>query len=415
MNRLIERCLFAISLLLPSLAMSQWTNLGLQSLPFEMTGDYRGVRFINTPGPTPSNGSVWQVRGTNDDWVTEDWRGTGGGGALGCCTVELLDFPEDSLGYMVLSDMGLRRVRRTTDGGFTWTNLAQGAATSMAHVADLRAMGDTVAYLIGHGPTAFSTLAQRWTPTGYTTVFSSSNHEGDQGRVLFVDENLGFVIARDSAGTHKVFRTTDGGANWSIRLQVAIGPLRAIQFLNPQVGFVAGEGGVAYKSTDGGFTWNSLAINGPVDVMSIDFLDEQTGYLACGGGIVLRTTDGGNIWSTDNLDSSSTLIYVKAVSQSIAYVLTSDTILYKRNYIVGEEEPWAAGSISIYPNPATEVFHLAAGEGDAVLNWRVLDLHGREMMHGNAAEIDVTGLPQGIYIVAAQTRRGHTRSILRVD
>ena len=50
-------------------------------------------------------------------------------------------------------------------------------------------------------------------------------------------------------------RTTDGGSNWDSLSTGSGGPLRDIQFLNSQTGWVVGDGGYIRKSTDGGNNW----------------------------------------------------------------------------------------------------------------------------------------------------------------
>ncbi|HEX2899231.1 MAG TPA: YCF48-related protein [Bacteroidia bacterium] len=393
-----------LALTLPLTLFSQWTNLGLQSRPLEMTSDYHGIRISNAPAPIPGNRSIWTAYTTDDDWVTGTQRSSSGGGSNGCCTVEALEFLNDTVGCIAVNDSGTCRVQCSADAGGSWQSLM---GQTSGGIADLQAFSDTVAYLIGHGASGFSTLAMRLSPSGYVPVFVSATHEGNLGRIHFVNDSLGFVIARDMADIHKVFRTTDGGLTWSTRLSVGIGELRAIHFVDERTGFVAGESGVCYKTTDGGFTWNSLAINGPVDVFAMDFLTDQIGYLACGGGVILRTTNGGQNWANDQLDSSSTLIAVKAVTATIAYVLTSDSVLYKRNYVVGEEE-MAGNALAayVYPNPANELLHIVLPSTDQLRQWRLRNVQGQLLRQGATLQLDLGDVPDGVYFLELDTRLG---------
>ncbi len=396
--------------LLPALLHAQWTNLGKQSMPLSMTSDYHGIRLTQVDGPTPANGSVWTAYGTDDDWVTEGQRSTAGGGSLGCCIVESIDFLSDSLGFALLSDMGTHSVTRTSDGGYTWQALAPGAQTAMTPIADLRATDANTAYLIGHGASARSAQALRVSPAGITQVFASSVYEGSDGRILFLTDSLGFVIVHDSNDVYKVLRTTDAGFSWSQRLAVGLGPLRGIDFVSDSTGFVAGESGVFYKTTDAGLTWNSFAINGPIDVFALDFADEQTGYLGARGGMVLRTTDGGNFWSSEVLDSNITIVYVKAVSPTMAYALGSDSVLYKRDYVAGTNAGWQAmEAISIYPNPARDLVHIVLPAAAQLRAWYLLDLQGRKLLQGRDLQVALADLPGGIYVLEVLSNKGMQR------
>jgi photosystem II stability/assembly factor-like uncharacterized protein len=406
--------ILALILIHPLALSAQWTNLGTQSMPFTMTSDYHGIRITNVPGPTPSSGSTWTSFKTDDDWVTGLPQSTGGGGSLGCCTIEHIDFLNDSIGFAEISNMGFRGVHRTTDAGATWQPLAQGSQTSTVPITDLQAFSDTVAYIIGHGSSPFSSLALRFTPSGYQSVYLSSTFEGDNARIHFVSDTLGFVIVRDSNNVYKVLRTIDGGLTWATRLSVGIGDLRTIQFLDPRTGFVAGASGVCYKTVDGGDTWNSLAINGPVNVYGMHFLSDQIGYLSCGDGVILRTTNGGQNWFTDQLDSNSTLVYVRAVNATIAYAMNSDSVLFKRNYIAGTEGESALGNgIQVYPNPTNGRLNIALPPNDVLRGWQIWDLQGKLLLEGKDMELDIAGLPSGLYLLQVQSRL--ERQTLRVQ
>ncbi len=404
----MKKNLILLLVLLPfSLLHAQWTNLGHLGMPLQMTQDYKGIRIRNEPSPLPANGSVWSTIGTVDDWVSFDPRSTGGGGSSGCCTVEMMDLRNDSVGVMLSESNGLRSIYHTTDAGQSWIALANGAQTGLAPIADLQAFGDSTGYFMAHGSGAFSAVGMRFTPSGVTIVYESTSHEGGDGRIHFVDDSLGFVIAHDNANVYKVFRTTDGGTTWSQRLAVGLGPLRAIGFVSPTAGFVAGEGGVCYATTDRGQTWNSLAINGPVNVHAIDFLDAQTGFVAGGGGIILRTSDGGVTFGTDVIDSSKTIVYVKAISATIAYAMTSDSVLYKRDYVAGDREAAAAiHAVTVFPNPARGVAHIALRDAGRLRRWELCDLQGQVLRRGTMATVDMGDVATGIYFLRITTDRG---------
>ncbi|MFN8393880.1 MAG: hypothetical protein U0176_04330 [Bacteroidia bacterium] len=396
---------------------AQWTNLGTQSLPLVMTGDYHGIRAAHVQGSTPGSGTTWRFFGTNDDWVTLDWRATGGGNEPGCCVVEHLLFRDEDRGFNVTRTATGLQVNRTEDKGFTWEAMGEVSGISIDSAADLCSTRDTVAYVIGNEDGFVNHAAVlRYTPATRRVIFSSTAHDGAEGRVMFLNDSLGFISALHTSGIYQLLRTTNGGLSWSTRLQVAIGTLHAIQFVTPQIGFVAGESGVLYKTTDAGFTWNSLAANGPVDIYDIDFLDEQTGYLACGAGLVLRTIDGGNIWFSDEIDSSQTFTYVKAISADIAYVLGRDSVLYKRNYVVGQEDAESESvQLTLFPNPATDRVAIGLGSGDRLRSWRMLDMQGRIVMTGNELELHVAQLPAALYSLQVVTAKGVVTRLLRVD
>lgn len=70
--------------------------------------------------------------------------------------------------------------------------------------------------------------------------------------------------------TGKIYRTTDGGKNWSVRLDVPVDgvPLHGLHFINDAIGYAVGgsnscggtgcipPGGYIYRTEDGGVTWS---------------------------------------------------------------------------------------------------------------------------------------------------------------
>ena len=169
--------------------------------------------------------------------------------------------------------------------------------------------------------------------------------------VFFLNENLGW--AAGSGGY--VLKTIDGGANWSLQLQLDDIYIRNIEFLNEDIGFLGTLEGGFYKTVDGGEHWNVITDNivpdpdppfypnevfcgldavgthtiygcgtfyGPAYVVKssdsgntweyIDmsayaeslvevlFIDEDTGFVSGGssnGGVILKTTNGGVSWT----------------------------------------------------------------------------------------------------------------------
>lgn len=77
--------------------------------------------------------------------------------------------------------------------------------------------------------------------------------------VVFVDDSTGFIaggrFADFSPGRQLIMKTTDGGATWNtVFSQSYRNPLKAIHFVDENLGWAVGEGGAALRTTDGGAT-----------------------------------------------------------------------------------------------------------------------------------------------------------------
>lgn len=110
-------------------------------------------------------------------------------------------------------------------------------------------------------------------------------------RIEFVDESLGFLVPNHLTDT--IYRTRDGGMNWSERILNKESYLGDINFVNTEVGYILGNDWDLFKTVDGGNNWDSFSTSrknqGP-----IQFLTREIGYMGINFNTGLRKTiDGG--------------------------------------------------------------------------------------------------------------------------
>ena len=150
-------------------------------------------------------------------------------------------FPEPSVGYIG----GLQTVWQTTDAGQSWRTVAGGDRAE-------RPPAD---------------------PLGFS----------------FPTRNVGILV-----GLHgQIFRTDDGGANWSQQNSRTRAALRDVYFLDPNVGYIVGDSGTLLHTTNGGDTWNAVNAGTHLNLWSVQFMDRSMGLAVGEGGAILRTTTGG--------------------------------------------------------------------------------------------------------------------------
>ena len=110
------------------------------------------------------------------------------------------------------------------------------------------------------------------------------------------------AIAVGSTGT--IIKTTDGGCGWIFKTSSTNESLRAVFFVNDQVGWVAGNHGIILKTADGGETWIIQNNNPTYTLYSIHFIDVNTGWAVGSSGKILKTTNGGSTWTTTSFGSN---------------------------------------------------------------------------------------------------------------
>jgi len=72
--------------------------------------------------------------------------------------------------------------------------------------------------------------------------------------------------------------------------------LFSIHFVNENLGFVVGYGGIMLRTTNGGMTWTETTFTGSagetLNFKDVYFVNESVGYIVGLNGIIFKTTNG---------------------------------------------------------------------------------------------------------------------------
>jgi photosystem II stability/assembly factor-like uncharacterized protein len=261
--------------------------------------------------------------------------------------------------------------------------------------------------------------------------------------IFFVDELYGW--AGGLAGV--LYKTTDGGLNWNSLNTGASGRIESIYFVSAQKGWIVTYSGEILLTENGGDTW-SVQFDGYEQFKSVFFIDPEIGWVAGGIGspVILHTTDGGNSWNTQYEGTIySGLNDIGFSSLSNGYAVGDNALL--RTYDGGEtwteeeyytpeynelfaistfgSRSWISGnwglilnkgtsetavfvaergkasdfSLSIYPNPVGDFFHINSEKSFKTI--KIYEVTGRivktEDVIGKV--VNVSKLDKGIYLV----------------
>lgn len=171
----------------------------------------------------------------------------------------------------------------------------------------------------------------------------AEEYRGKQDDVFFVDEFTGWY----GNGLGKLFHTTDGGQTWAQLLDRPGTFIRALGFLNAEVGFLGNIGPgyfpnvsddiPLYRTADGGVTWAPVEIAGipMAGVCAIDILRQCDGS-ACveepritvraagrvGGPAQIATSrDGGRTWACEDLsDITGMVLDVHFIDEQVGFL-----------------------------------------------------------------------------------------------
>ena len=139
------------------------------------------------------------------------------------------------------------------------------------------------------------------------------------------------------------------------------GDFNAIDFVNEQVGWVAGKG-TLLKTEDGGETWNSLPLDDKWYISLIDFISDSVGWVSgwsnsvedhAIGSVILKTMDGGQTWSVQKvLPDENYLSSIRVINESIIYAIGS---YYDYDTDIGGGKIWKSSDgglswIDVFPD-----------------------------------------------------------------
>lgn len=213
----------------------------------------------------------------------------------------------DSLHGWVIADSG--QIIATTNGGSNWTIQKKQTGLTMVDVFFLNSQtGWVIGWLsnfVEFGTFIYSTTngGMNWSSYRFpdTTVLINT--------IFFHNANTGFFGCA-SAPQSKIYKTINGGVNWQQCYidsgVVAKFPVRNIRFLNQNTGFGAGGyidiNGIVWKTTDGGNNWTAFSV-GPEPMNYISTRDSNHIFISGGdyeyGVTVVSSTNSGQNWIYD--------------------------------------------------------------------------------------------------------------------
>jgi|GEM_PF-4669237 photosystem II stability/assembly factor-like uncharacterized protein len=215
-----------------------------------------------------NNGGIWITRNAGASW-------TAARTSTDQCAPQsffALCFPTRLTGYAVGQNGA---VLKTSDSGATWTC----GVNPGPHLMGVYFLDANTGWAVG--------LAGRIMHTengGYSWAEQTSAMTAPLQCVFFVDKATGF--AGGGSANSVLLTTTDTGDTWKLASTTINGPIVSLWFLDAKNGFAAALGGV-YKTTDGGAAWTLMngSLAGP---SAMCFPEPSTGYESSKAGVIAK-------------------------------------------------------------------------------------------------------------------------------
>jgi photosystem II stability/assembly factor-like uncharacterized protein len=254
------------------------------SLASGTTSRLFSIEFLNTNTGYASgeSGRIIKTTDAGATWVTQTTPNS--------TALFAMDFVDVNTGY---ASGNLAFVFKTTNGGANWflaTTMPGGYAT-----LDMHFVNDSTGF-------ASNMLAQVLKTNDGGNTWQESQLDDDYypwlESIYFVNENTGYVAGGESEFIYAsyIYKTTNGGDNWTRQLFDLESYLFDIHFSSPTNGIAVGESGQVYRTTDGGTSWDSLKQAATtLTLNNIHFPTPDTGY-SVAWGTVIKTTNAGANW-----------------------------------------------------------------------------------------------------------------------
>ncbi|HLT23485.1 MAG TPA: T9SS type A sorting domain-containing protein [Ignavibacteria bacterium] len=221
-----------------------------------------------------------------------------------------MTFTDSLTGYIITSRLSLTDssyVLKTTNGGDNWNvnNVDSGFIYKKIQFID-----QNTGYIGGTHLIKTTNGGNNW------FTISTFLYMED----LFASNEDTMWYAKGESLTGGVFRTTNGGINWTQQLNLgSLNPAR-IYMYNSSTGYISNNSGTYLRrTTNSGVNWE--VIPGENGFSDIEFIDDNTGWKAYGN--MKKTTNGGLNWTTQILPDGGPIIVTTMDKFS---VINSDTI-----------------------------------------------------------------------------------------
>jgi photosystem II stability/assembly factor-like uncharacterized protein len=150
-------------------------------------------------------------------------------------------------------------------------------------------------------------------------VFPSGNVSNS---IFFVNDLTGWLIRSNG-----LYKTIDGGLNWTLNLPINPALTGAIDFISPTVG-VFSDNTSAYKTIDGGANWTPIYTGFTNTFIDVDIISGNEIYIS-GGSKIYKTANGGTSWSQVLSSGQNGIIEIHFIDANTGWACGGNGAIYR--------------------------------------------------------------------------------------
>ena len=231
------------------------------------------------------------------------------------------------------------------------------------------------------------------------------------GFYYFVDALNGWMFgaSASTSGTNTdILHTTNGGLSWTTQT-TNVGSVKAIYFSDVLHGWIVGRNALLMKTVDGGANWTTLTNtnqNQAAQFRSVYALNANVCYFGSSvsgtsGEYILKTTDAGNSWTPIQVPFQYSVFNVVFWDENNGWISGDYGEIAHYSNKTGIQNPLSNDILeSVYPNPVIDFINIKSES--EISNAKIYDISGNCVLNKSFVDgnrIDIRSLPAGIYFI----------------
>ncbi len=266
-------------------------------------------------------------------------------------------FTDSSHGWLLATINNNGYLKRTTDGGTTWTSQSFFSYMDQVFFADTLhgwIINDSEIYHSSDGGATWVqqnagqaeglseihfSSPQKGMITGYDGLLLKTDNGGQNWQATFITspeypyDRLDYLCVPDSLNCWVVgslggiYHSNDAGDSWELQSRkITNSFINAIYFTDVENGWMVGNNGTAVGTADEGATWQTLGF-GDGTLFDVTFTDADHGWIVGSAGTILHTVNGGSDWDYQASPTTGTLYDVCFVNNLRGWIGCDNGIL----------------------------------------------------------------------------------------
>lgn len=259
-------------------------------------------------------------------------------------------------------------VRRTTDGGTTWTDATGSGLTGDVYF--ITALDDMIAFCT---TTPGSTMIYKTMNGGanWTPVFTQAG--GFINAIKMTTPTTGYAMGDPVGGKWTILKTTNSGLNWTrmatepTQIGGELGWSSSFQISGSDIWFGTNSSRI-YHSTNLGLSWIITSTPGLTNSYTVHYNNMVTGL--AGGEVVMKSTNGGLTYASAGFPGSGGAVSGISGSGSEWWSVKADSIIY---HSPDEGATW----IPVYFLPGAQFINLDMSSADGCIHGWAVGANGK--------------------------------------